>query len=389
MPAYDYLIVGGGMTTASAITGIREVDDTGTIGVIGAEPHPPYNRPPLSKGLWLGKPVRSIWRKANAASATFHHSRTATTLDRAARTVTDDRGDVYHYENLLLATGSRARRLPFGEDQVLYYRTLDDYERLRRLADTGRHLAVVGGGFVGSELAASLNTMGKRVTLVFPGEAIGSRLYPPALARTVSALYESRGVELAAGARAVACESRGAQQALTVRDVATGRDRTLLVDGVVVGVGAEPNVELAQSAGLAVQDGIRVDASLRTSDPHIFAAGDVASVYNPALKAWRRVEHADSANHMGGYAGVAMTGRTLAYEYLPFFYSDFYNVSYEAVGEVDSRLEMVEEWTTPYGEGSVWYLRDGRVRGALFWNIFGQLGAGRRAIAAGGFTPAG
>ena len=138
-----------------------------------------------------------------------------------------------------------------------------------------------------------------------------------------------------------------------------------------------PNVQLAQAAGLEVDDGIRVDASLRTSQPDIYAAGDVASVFNPALNQWCRVEHADNANSTGGYAGVAMTGRTASYDYLPFFYSDIFDIAYEAVGEVDARLEMVEEWKIPLKEGVVYYLRDGRVRGMLCWNIYGPLIAGR------------
>jgi 3-phenylpropionate/trans-cinnamate dioxygenase ferredoxin reductase component len=153
-----------------------------------------------------------------------------------------------------------------------------------------------------------------------------------------------------------------------------------VADGVIAGIGVEPNVELARAAGLEVNDGIRVDVSLRTSHPDIFAAGDVASIYNPALKAWRRVEHADNANNTGGYAGVAMTGRTVAYEYLPFFYSDLFEVGYEAVGEVDARLEMVEDWRVPYREGTVTYVGDGRVRGALYWNVYGSIGAARRTI---------
>jgi 3-phenylpropionate/trans-cinnamate dioxygenase ferredoxin reductase component len=180
--------------------------------------------------------------------------------------------------------------------------------------------------------------------------------------------------------RAIGCGSHDGKQILTVRDIESGRERTIIADGVIAGIGVEPNVELARSAGLEVSDGIRVDASLRTSHPDIFAAGDVASIYNGALETWRRVEHADNANSTGGYAGVAMAGRTVRYEYLPFFYSDLFEVGYEAVGEIDSRLEMVEEWRIPNIEGMVTYLRDGRVRGALYWNVYGSVGAGRRLI---------
>lgn len=381
MPAYNYLIVGGGMAAASAITGIREVDDAGSIGVITAEPHPPYNRPPLSKWLWRGKAVSSIWRKANSSTVTYHQACTARTLDPEAKEVTDEDGTVYQYDKLLLATGSSPRRLPFGDDRIIYFRTLDDYERVRTLAERGEHFAVIGGGFIGSEMAAALAGIGKKVSLIFPGESIGSRIYPAGLARWVDDAFRARGVNVVSRARVVDCAQSGDGALLRLADVASGIEREMEVDGVIAGIGVEPNVQLAHAAGLRVDDGIVVDASLRTSHPDIYAAGDVASIYNAALGRHRRVEHADSANNSGGYAGVAMAGRNVSYEYLPFFYSDLWELGYEAVGEVDSRLEMVEEWKTPNEKGVVYYLRDGRVRGALFWNVYGMVGTGRRLIA--------
>ena len=380
MPDYKYLIIGGGMAAASAITGIREIDDAGSIGVVAAEPHTPYNRPPLSKWLWRGKPRNSIWRKANSTTVTFHQGRTARTLDPQTKQVVDDEGTVYSFDKLLIATGSTPRRLSFGGEDLIYYRTLDDYDRVRRLAERGGMFVIIGAGFIGSEMAAALAMNGIRVTLAFPDDAVGSRVYPAGLARSVSALFQSRGVELVARSRAIGCESHDGKQAVIIQDIASGRERTVIADGVIVGIGAEPNVELARSAGLEVSDGIRVDASLRTSHPDIFAAGDVASIYNAALGTWRRVEHEDNANNTGGYAGVAMAGRTVRYEYLPFFYSDLFEVGYEAVGEIDARLEMVEAWRIPNVEGTVTYLRDGRVRGALYWNVYGSIGAGRRSI---------
>ena len=368
------------MAAASAITGIREIDDAGSIGVLTTDPHPPYNRPPLSKWLWRGKSLNSIWRKANSATATFHQGRTARTLDAQAKQVVDDQGTIYRFDKLLLATGSRPRRLSFGGDQVIYYRTLDDYERVRQAAAQGATFIIIGGGFIGSEMAAALAMNGTRVTLVFPGEAVGSELYPAHLAQAMTALFRTKGVVVMPRTRAVGCEAREGKQAVTVRDVDSGRERTIFADHVIAGIGVEPNVEFARAAGLEVVDGIRVDASLRTSHPDIFAAGDVASIYSAALETWRRVEHADNANNTGGYAGVAMAGRSVRYEYLPFFYSDLFDVGYEAVGEIDARLEMVEEWRIPDVEGTVTYLREGRVRGALYWNVFGSVGAGRRAI---------
>jgi NADPH-dependent 2,4-dienoyl-CoA reductase/sulfur reductase-like enzyme len=153
-----------------------------------------------------------------------------------------------------------------------------------------------------------------------------------------------------------------------------------IVDGVVAGIGVEPNVKLAQAAGATVDKGIRVDSSLCTSLPDIYAAGDVASFHNPALDQWLRVEHEDNANTMGELAGRAMAGETVSYDHLPSFYSDLFELGYEAVGEMDARLETVADWKQPYREGVVYYLREGRVRGVLLWNVWDQVDAARQLI---------
>ena len=153
------------------------------------------------------------------------------------------------------------------------------------------------------------------------------------------------------------------------------------VDGVVAGIGVTPNVELAQSAGLKVDNGIVVDEFLRTSDPDIYAAGDVANFSNPALGKRLRVEHEDNANTMGRAAGLSMAGKASPYHHLPFFYSDLFDLGYEAVGELDSRLETVADWKESHREGVVYYLHDGRVRGVLLWNVWGQVDAARELIA--------
>ena len=389
MPNYTYVIVGGGMTAAAAVAGIREVDGDGSIGIIAAEPHPPYDRPPLSKALWKDKPLTSIWRKVDGKGVTLHQGRTARALDVRSKIVTDDQGTTYVFDKLLLATGCTPRRLPFGDDQIIYFRTVDDYERLRGLTEHGDRFAVIGGGFIGSEVAAALAMNGKRVTLIFPDEAIGSRMYPPELATFLNALYRGKGVEVLPGTTVTGCESRNGKAVLKVRDVATNREREIIADGVVAGIGVQPNVELAQAAQLTVDNGIRVNASLCTNHPDIFAAGDVASIHDPTLNQWRRVEHEDNANSMGGHAGVAMAGRIVSYDHLPFFYSDLFEMGYEAVGEVDSHLEMVVDWKNPCKEGVVYYLRERRVRGVLLWNVYGMVDGGRRLIAsADSFTPA-
>ena len=383
-PATKYLIVGGGMTGDAAVHGIREVDGSGSIGVIGAETHPAYDRPPLSKGLWKGKPIESIWRESEDRGVTWHRGRTARSLDAANKGVTDDQGTVHTFDKLLLATGATPRRLTFGGEQVIYYRKLDDYRRLRALAEGGRRFAVIGGGFIGSEVAAALAMSGCEVVLMFPDDGISARLFPADLARSLNDYYREKGVEVLAGTAVVGIDSSRGRPVLKVRDKRSEQEKSVEVDGVVAGIGVQPNVELAQAAGLEIANGIRVDASLRTKHPDIFAAGDVASFHNPVLDQWLRVEHEDNANTMGRHAGRAMAGDQAAFDHLSFFYSDLFDQGYEAVGELDPRLETVADWKVPCREGVVYYLRGGRVRGVLLWNVWEQVDAARRLIAEAG-----
>ena len=377
---FTYVIIGGGVTAASAVAGIREIDREGTIALIGAEPHPPYERPPLTKQLWKGDPLESIWRPVTDRGVSSFVGRTARTLDPGTRCVIDDQGTTYTYGKLLLATGCAPRRFPFGDGAVVYFRTVEDWRRVRAMTGQGKRIAIVGGGFIASELAASLASNGQRVVMIFPDTGIGSRSYPPELAAFVTDQYRERGVEVLPGSRVTGCETHGEKVVLVIRGDSVGGEREVFVDGVVAGIGVRPNVELAEAAGLTVDDGIRVDGSLRTSNPRIYAAGDVASFYDHALNEWRRVEHLDNATTMGGYVGVAMAGRTVEYDHTPFFYSDFFDVGYEAVGHVDSRLEMVADWKVPCREGVIHYVRDGHVRGVLLWNMWGQVDAARRRI---------
>ena len=376
-----YLIVGGGMAAHAAVRGIRDVDPDGTIRLVGAETDPPYKRPPLSKGLWSGKSLDSIRSGTEQHGVELHLGRTVRLLDPRTRQAVDDRGTAYEFDKLLLATGSRPRRLPVGDDRIVYFRTLQDYRRLRALADQGQRFAVVGGGFVGSELAAALAANGKHVAMIFPGHAIGDRLFPPDLAQFLNDAYREHGVEVLAEEEVTCLETDGDGLTVRTRHVANHHERALLVDGVVAGIGTVPNVEVARAAGLAVEDGIVVDEFLRTSHPHIFAAGDVANFYQPAPGKRLRVEHEDNAKTMGRLAGRAMAGEPAPYHHMPFFYSDLFDLGYEAVGEVDARLETAADWTVPYREGVVSYLRDGRVRGVLNWNVWDRVDVARRLIA--------
>jgi 3-phenylpropionate/trans-cinnamate dioxygenase ferredoxin reductase subunit len=376
MTNYQYLIIGGGMAAAAAVDGIREVDSSGNIGLISAELDPPYDRPPLSKALWKGKSLDIIWRKTEDKGVKVHLGRVAKEIVFKQKRVLDDKGDVFTYQKLLLATGGKPRRLAFGDDQIIYFRTLSDYRRLRALTETGRRFAVVGGGFIGSEIAAALALNGKEVVMIFPDKDIGGRVFPRPLAQFVSNFYKQKGVEVLAGEKIIGLETRGNQRVLK-----TSTNREIGVDGVVAGVGIEPNVELAQAVGLEVENGIIVDEFLRTSRPDIHAAGDNAVFYNPALGKRIRVEHEDNANSMGRLAGRNMAGKSEPYLHQPFFYSDMFDLGYEAVGEVDSRLETFADWKRPNEEGVIYYLKDDRVRGVLLWNVWEQVETARQLIA--------
>ena len=383
MTNYQYLIIGGGMTAAAAVDGIRDVDSTGSIGLISAELDAPYDRPPLSKALWKGTSLDRIWRRLEGKGVDLHLGRVVKEIVPTQTQVVGDKGDVVTYRKLLLATGGRPRRLPFGDDQIIYFRTLSDYRRLRTLTETGRRFAVIGGGFIGSEIAAALALNGKEVVMIFPGKDIGDRVFPRPLARFVSDYYKAKGIEVLGGEKIVGFETRGNQQVLK-----TSADRAIVVDGVVAGVGIEPNVELAHMAGLEVDNGIVVDEFLRTGHPDIHAAGDVATFHNPLLGKRIRVEHEDNANSMGRQAGRNMAGKSEPYHHLPSFYSDLFELGYEAVGEVDSRLETFAAWKRPNEEGVIYYLQHGRVRGVLLWNVWQQVEAARKLIAEPGpFTP--
>jgi 3-phenylpropionate/trans-cinnamate dioxygenase ferredoxin reductase subunit len=260
---------------------------------------------------------------------------------------------------------------------VIYFRTLDDYRHLRALADQGAGFVVIGGGFIGSEIAAALALSGCPVKMVFPESGIGARIFPASLSAALNDYYRDRGVELMPGSSVTGIE-RG--------HVVLGDGETLEAAAIVAGIGIEPNIELAAEAGLPVGNGILVDAFGRVGGREdVFAAGDVARFPVAGLGGDLRVEHEDHAKSHGRRVGANMAGADRPYDHLPFFYSDLFDLGYEAVGELDSRLDtLADEDELGVGENIYYYL-DGerRPRGILLWKVFGQVDAARELIRRG------
>jgi NADPH-dependent 2,4-dienoyl-CoA reductase/sulfur reductase-like enzyme len=368
MKQYKYLIIGGGMTGDAAARGIRELDSNGSIGMIGSERDMPYARPPLTKGMWKGRPFEKVWRGTDKLNVEFHLGRTATELDTTAKRVRDDQGEEYTYEKLLLASGGTPNKLPFGGDDIIYYRTLQDYLHLRDLADKRQDFLVIGAGFIGSEIAAALNMQGKHVTMLFRENSIGEPVYPADLSKFIDDYYRRKGVDLLPADSVSSMEKKGERFV-----VHTVSGKQLEVDAVLAGIGIHPNVDLAKAAGIKVENGVVVDDHQRTSVADVYAAGDVAQFPNQLLGKQTRVEHEDNAVQMGKQAGRNMAGADEAYTHGPYFYSDLFDLGYEALGTLSSKLETYADWQEPYKKGVIYYLEGGRVRGVLLWNVWEKL----------------
>lgn len=382
--SYRYVIVGAGLAGASAVAGIREHDTEGTILLIGDEDHRPYHRPPLSKGLWLGKKtLDQVYVKPEAYYAEAHVDLRLNTsivnVSPEERTLLDADGRTYRYEKLLLATGGSPRRLemlPGGDlEGVCYYRYLDDYLHERALADPERSATIIGGGFIGSEMAAALSQNQIKVTVIFPDDYLGARVFPEELGRRLTTLFAERGVTMMSGDAPTAFAGSGSTYLTQTRN-----GRSVEGDLIIVGIGIRPQTDLAERGGLAVGNGIIVNEYLQTSHPDIYAAGDNAYFPSEALQTRMRVEHWDNALHQGKTAGRNMAGGHDRYTYMPYFFSDLYEFGYEAVGTVNASLQTYADWQTPYETGVIYYLEDGLVRGIMCCNVWDKMDAARALI---------
>lgn len=382
----DYLIVGSGLAGASAVEGIRERDAKCSITMLGAERHLPYDRPPLSKKLWFGKmKLKDIFLHDRAfydhKGVTLFAGRQVVALDVKNKTVNDMAGKRYQFKKLLLATGGTPQVLaiPGGDlAGICYYRVIDDYQRISRKATKGKSAVIIGGGFIGSEMAAALCINKLKVTMIFPSSHLCDRVFPADLGLAMERLYQSRGVRILKGQKPESFERKGSR--FVVR---TDGGQKVEADLVIVGVGVKPAVELAERSGLATGDGICVNAYLQTPHPDIYAAGDNARFPYQALGQSARMEHWDNALNQGAHAGRNMAGERKAFTYMPYFFSDLFEFGYEAVGEVNSRMETVSDWQKPFDTGVIYFLRNGKIRGAMMCNVWNKVEAVRSLIRRG------
>jgi 3-phenylpropionate/trans-cinnamate dioxygenase ferredoxin reductase component len=335
--ALTYLIVGASLAGAKAAETLRAEGFDGRVLLLGAEPERPYERPPLSKGYLTGTAARDTIYVHDAGWYAEHDvelqlGTRATALDAGTHTVTVEDDREVRYDKLLLATGAAPRRIGVpGADLagVHYLRTAADADRLLEvLTDGGRRVVVVGGGWIGLETAAAARGHGNDVTIVEAAPTPLHAVLGPELGETFARLHRDHGVELRV--RTGVREFRGDADRLVA--VVTDSGDELAADVAVVGVGARPNAELAEAAGLPVDNGVILDAALRTTHPDVYAAGDVANPFHPLLGRHLRVEHWANALHGGPAAARSMLGRHVSYDRVPYFFTDQYDLGMEYSG---------------------------------------------------------
>ncbi|MFB4304104.1 NAD(P)/FAD-dependent oxidoreductase [Actinomadura sp. NTSP31] len=376
MPEETFVIVGAGLAGAKAAETLREEGFAGRVLLIGEEIERPYERPPLSKGFLLDKEPRD---KAHVHEADWYDKHdvelrvgvSVDSVDRAAHEVRLSTKEPIGYTKLLLATGASPRRLevPGSKLQGIHYlRTMGDSAELKQaFAHGGRRVVVAGAGWIGLEAAAAARAYGNDVTLIEPEPAPLHAALGPELGRVFADLHHEHGVDVRLDQGVAGFWGAG-----QVSAVVTSGGAEVPADVVVVGIGVRPNARLAERAGLEVSDGILVDQSLRTSDPDIYAAGDVANAYNPLLGRRIRVEHWANALNGGPAAARAMLGQDVVYDRVPYFFSDQYDLGMEmsgvaAPGEYD---QVVYRGDVAAREFVAFWLNEGRVVGGMNVNVW-------------------
>jgi 3-phenylpropionate/trans-cinnamate dioxygenase ferredoxin reductase subunit len=375
------VIVGGGLAAGRAVRELRDAGHAGEVVVFTEEPEIPYERPPLSKGYLQGQDSREStyvqpleWYAEHDVD--LRVGEPVESLDLEGQTVRTSSGSTA-YSRLLVATGARARTLDLTSTEqieVRYLRTLPDSTGLRERLGPGRHLLVLGGGWIGMEAAASARTLGTTVTVVEPAELPLLVALGPEVAARFAQTHRDQGVDLRL--------STGLERLDGAAAVLSDGSR-IEPDTVLVGIGATPDVDLARAAGLEVDNGILVDSGLRTSHPAVFAAGDVANAEHPVLRDRIRVEHWQNAISQGRAAAHALMGEQVSYEDLPYFFSDQYDLGMEffghAAGADDVRLEPGDSDDA----FSCWWRRDGRLVAAMHVNQWDRSDELREKVASG------
>ncbi len=383
------VIVGGGLAAAKLSESLRELDFPGEIAMLCAEDRLPYERPPLSKEYAAGKKSLDEFTVQPASWYRDHHvdlllGTEVTAIDRSAHTVRLPDGYELGYDKLALATGSRARTLDlpgFDARGVFTLRSVDDSDALLGAIAPGARLAIVGAGWIGLEIAAAARAKGVEVTILESAELPLLAVLGPELGTVFADLHRSHGVDFRFGAKVGAVAVRDGAATGVQLDDGTVIDAT----AVLVAIGARPNIELARDAGLAVADGVLVDESLRTSDPDIVAVGDIAEQQHPVLERRIRVEHWANALNQPAVAAHTLVGQPRAYDRLPYFFTDQYDLGMEYVGHAPNGEyeQVVVRGDTDRREFlAFWLDRDRRVLAGMNVNIWDQGDAIRELIAA-------
>lgn len=378
--SYDHVIVGGGVAADKAARAIRKREPDASIAIISADVDGPVYRPALTKDLWLKEDPDPASQDLGTAAETGSEVFTGvavTGLDPVAHTVTTAAGDQVSYGKLLLATGASPRHFQGVDDpRVAYVRTVADYRRLRELVGSGTRVAVVGGGYIGSEISAALSVTGAQVSNYFLGQRLLEHMFPTSIVDHLEAVFKKRGINLIGGFRLDSIDTSSPEK-LTLKG-ANGEEVT--ADVAVLGLGAVLNTELAEAAGLRMEQGaVAVDEHLHTSAPDVWAAGDIIHFPDP-LFGDRHIEHVDNAWRSGTRAGKAMTGEEVTYGYTPLFYSDLFADGYEAIGHLSTRHDIHEVWNTDRTAAVIWYLESDTVVGVLLWNTWDSVPAAKAAV---------
>lgn len=381
MAAATFVIVGASLAGAKAAETLRADGFDGQVILIGEESVRPYERPPMSKSYLRGE---SSFDEAAVHSETFYADNrielrtfeTVTSIDRAAGEVTVSTGERIHFDAVLLATGASPRRLTVpGADLggVHYLRSVADAEALREAITGGSPVAVIGGGWIGCEVAASARQLGAEVALIEMGELPLQRVLGPEVGRFYRDVHAAHGVDLhlATGVEALVGDK-------VVEGVKLSDGKTIEAGAVVVGIGVEPRLELAEAAGLQIDNGVVTDQYLATSAPNIYAAGDVANAWHPVFEQRIRLEHWSSALNQGPVAAKNMLEQRVPYERIPYFFSDQYDVGMEYTGHAPSWDQVVFRGDPSSGAFIAFWLREGRVAAGMnvnVWDVADTIGA--------------